>query len=135
MADLTQKQCYLRRADIHFKLHQLNQKQTSLPVTTPALSRHNPRRQKSNLEMAIREYSRAIHVFPTDFLLYLYRGRMLMLDGYASCSSLSDDRKRREAMNDFKQALTLNNLNQSRSLRFVQVTKQSTRVYGSAHWC
>jgi tetratricopeptide (TPR) repeat protein len=50
-----------------------------------------------NAEFAIREYSRAIHLFPTKYLLYLHRGSLLLKQGKMS-----------EATSDFHAAFDLN---------------------------
>jgi hypothetical protein len=34
------------------------------------------------LRQAIKDYSRAIHMYPATYLLYLYRGRLLLKQGY-----------------------------------------------------
>ncbi|KAJ3327686.1 cytochrome c oxidase subunit 1 [Blyttiomyces sp. JEL0837] len=49
------------------------------------------------IDRAIRDYSKAIHLCPGDYLLYLYRGRLLLKEG-----------KMKEATYDFHSAFELN---------------------------
>lgn len=61
-------------------------------------------------ENAIREYSRAIHLYPTKYLLYLHRGSLLLKQG-----------KMQGATSDFHAAF---DLNASIAETFIQVLKK-----------
>ena len=64
------------------------------------------------IEKATRDYSRVIHMFPGNYLLYLYRGRLLLKQGYEIVLELVTwlkmTRKMKEATYDFHAAFELN---------------------------
>ncbi|KAJ3259590.1 cytochrome c oxidase subunit 1 [Boothiomyces macroporosus] len=88
---------YINRGELYEKIY----KESLLTLTT-----HNSKRaiRGNKLEMvqsyaylAIKDYSRAIHIRPSNYVLFLYRGRMLLSQG-----------KVPEATKDFHAAFDLN---------------------------
>ncbi|KAJ3416949.1 cytochrome c oxidase subunit 1 [Chytridiales sp. JEL 0842] len=77
--DPIQVRAYLCRGDLYQILH-------SDSFSEIAESDKRTRKPKGSVAMsfvdkAIRDYSRAIHMCPSDYLLYLYRGRLLLKQG------------------------------------------------------
>ncbi|KNE64691.1 hypothetical protein AMAG_10044 [Allomyces macrogynus ATCC 38327] len=85
---------YLARAELYQLLHQ-----ESFLVSGTIIRKLRRRNagEVSFLERATREYSRAIRMFPRDYVLYLYRGRLLLRQ-----------KKTGLAMHDFHTAFELN---------------------------
>ncbi|KAJ3373563.1 cytochrome c oxidase subunit 1 [Allomyces arbusculus] len=85
---------YLARAELYQLLHQ-----ESFLVSGTIIRKLRRRNagEVSFLERATREYSRAIRMFPRDYILYLYRGRLLLRQ-----------KKTGLAMHDFHTAFELN---------------------------
>ncbi len=81
----TQARAYLCRADLYHKMHQ---NQYNLPLG---------KKKVNYLALSIRDHSRAIHVSPSDHMIYLYRGRLLLKQG-----------KIQDATDDFRSAFELN---------------------------
>ncbi|KNE63498.1 hypothetical protein AMAG_08620 [Allomyces macrogynus ATCC 38327] len=85
---------YLARAELYQLLHQ-----ESFLVSGTIIRKLRRRNagEVSFLERATREYSRAIRMFPRDYIMYLYRGRLLLRQ-----------KKTGLAMHDFHTAFELN---------------------------
>ncbi|KAI8804058.1 hypothetical protein BJ742DRAFT_826275 [Cladochytrium replicatum] len=75
--DPTQLRAYLCRGDVYQTLHT-----ETLGDLTDSIMMPEKRRRKmtylSFLDRAVRDYSRTIHLCPNNYLLYLYRGRLLL---------------------------------------------------------
>ncbi|KAI9144604.1 hypothetical protein BKA69DRAFT_1036137 [Paraphysoderma sedebokerense] len=89
-------QAYLCRAELYRILHS-ESLITSFLGATIAMKLKRKSGEVGLLNKAIREYSKAIHLFPTDYQLYLRRGRLLLKES-----------KIKAAIHDFQSAFELN---------------------------
>ncbi|KAI8923467.1 hypothetical protein BC831DRAFT_470816 [Entophlyctis helioformis] len=94
-------QAYLCRGELYQMLHKETLQEIA-DLTMPS-SRHKTRHvnrehlASSYVDKAIKDYSRAIHLSPKNYLLFLYRGRLLLKQGLMA-----------EATMDFHAAFDLN---------------------------
>ncbi|KAJ3032763.1 cytochrome c oxidase subunit 1, partial [Rhizophlyctis rosea] len=95
-AEPTQIRIYLCRGDLYQMLHHRTLAEGGENVQTESRSRRH-RRKVEYIDMAIQDYGRAIHLNPGNYMLYLYRGRILLKQG-----------RMKEATYDFQTAFELN---------------------------
>jgi hypothetical protein len=80
--DPLQLKSYLYRGDLYDTLHiEALKKQEEETDQKKKQKRGRAISANYYLRQGIRDYSRAIHMYPANYLLYLYRGRLLLKQG------------------------------------------------------
>ncbi|KAI9332143.1 hypothetical protein DFJ73DRAFT_64411 [Zopfochytrium polystomum] len=95
--DPIQLRAYICRGDLYQILHSENFGGMASTGNGEKSSRKNRAGKISMVDKAIRDYSKAIHLAPSEHAMYLYRGRLLLKQG-----------KMKEATYDFHSAFELN---------------------------
>ncbi|KAJ3197230.1 cytochrome c oxidase subunit 1 [Irineochytrium annulatum] len=97
--DPIQLRAYLCRGDLFQILHSDSFGEMGDTSTTTDKRAKKPKTASSMtfIDKAIRDYSKAIHLCPSDYLLYLYRGKLLLKQG-----------RMKESTYDFHSAFELN---------------------------
>jgi hypothetical protein len=78
-SDPIQIRAYLCRGDLYQILH--SDSFSEISEAEKKAKKPKGGMAMSFIDKAIRDYSRAIHMCPSDYMLYLYRGRLLLKQG------------------------------------------------------
>ncbi|KAJ1556100.1 cytochrome c oxidase subunit 1, partial [Cladochytrium tenue] len=95
--DPNQIRAYVCRGDLYQILHSENFAGLAAAPSMTGANRRGKAVKVSLVERAIRDYSKAVHLAPSNYVLYLYRGRLLLKQG-----------RMKEATFDFHSAFELN---------------------------